>query len=764
MNELRPKNYMPPFPYVGEVLRFIAAILETKPVGRDLDRLAREGDFDSEKVFSIADNVFVLPLPSDCVVVPIKSAEIIAQFRSYFLTCYLAFIRSNPVLGFSRQEVLVGLVRFSVPIVVDLLNSVLTNRVDLLKTFSNANKPIVAGMIWLSSEFQHEWGEYRSSLDKAGQDRTLRWMKGEQQPNASDLFIQLEKFIKEMKIKNDVGRMIFDTFMAVVILQNIYQLDTTGTIKEELRKNACVDTLTPPLVELLLEKIPQTVLAKRKNNVLPYIVQIEEAKTDLLNNQKERHSLSSELDSRITNIEKFVTLHEYEYLNWWQALRIRAIWLVFNGKLTEANAIYKSFMDVVCYTGDENQNNIFKESLVLASALDDRSFLKRLKHIGIVFDYFGKPIQSKESQANKSSRTTVSVVEDWEVLGWKSRFFSVFRKELFFIESPESLIPNISPSIYYLGPEDFAKKPDLAKPDSLITHQGKRYPQITWFTMLGNFTSTKDLIAAGANVNKLSDSGESALLFAIQFMNPDELTDYKECSQDSDLFELISSRDHSINTVSTPTNARKYTCLGCAVETGSLKVVDVLLGFKANPNQFHGISQQSPLYLATKLFPCKKLSLTSGEIDYEGLRRTVPFFRSLTIDEIAIAHQEQTNNPEYIFLMETYEQIINDRRGKRHSREGFLKIIDSLLKSGADPNQPHMINGIKGYTPLMMAAENNSLPVFELMIEHGGNPNITCNSFYFDNPVVDSCWEIAVRWRSGLIVKYLENNRDRFIP
>ena len=91
----------------------------------------------------------------------------------------------------------------------------------------------------------------------------------------------------------------------------------------------------------------------------------------------------------------------------------------------------------------------------------------------------------------------------------------------------------------------------------------------------------------------------------------------------------------------------------------------------------------------------------------------------------------------------------------------MFSIAKVLLENGADPNKKHCINGLIGYTPLMMAAEKNLIDLFELMIKHGGNPNqIARDTSPYSSTI--SCWEIATYWKSNSILQYLEENKDKF--
>ena len=57
----------------------------------------------------------------------------------------------------------------------------------------------------------------------------------------------------------------------------------------------------------------------------------------------------------------------------------------------------------------------------------------------------------------------------------------------------------------------------------------------------------------------------------------------------------------------------------------------------------------------------------------------------------------------------------------QHPVATLLEIIEILLAHGADANAT-VIAPAPGRTALMLAAESDSVPAFELMLRHGGDP------------------------------------------
>lgn len=55
-------NTLPPYPRIGEVYRVLAGAFDTKASNRDIDRFAREGEFDWHLAHGLRDKILVEPL------------------------------------------------------------------------------------------------------------------------------------------------------------------------------------------------------------------------------------------------------------------------------------------------------------------------------------------------------------------------------------------------------------------------------------------------------------------------------------------------------------------------------------------------------------------------------------------------------------------------------------------------------------------------------------------------------------------------------
>ena len=142
----------------------------------------------------------------------------------------------------------------------------------------------------------------------------------------------------------------------------------------------------------------------------------------------------------------------------------------------------------------------------------------------------------------------------------------------------------------------------------------------------------------------------------------------------------------------------------------------------------------------------------------DSLRRQIAAFRGLSNDQIIKTWNSEKNTEARLYI-ERKQHLIYEQFLKYSKNENLYKIAEILLKKGANPNYPLEIKGIRGYTPLMLAAESDNITLFKMMVEYGGNPN---QKALHENAAEISCWEFAFLRNSSHIVKYLEENRDKF--
>ena len=142
----------------------------------------------------------------------------------------------------------------------------------------------------------------------------------------------------------------------------------------------------------------------------------------------------------------------------------------------------------------------------------------------------------------------------------------------------------------------------------------------------------------------------------------------------------------------------------------------------------------------------------------DSLRRQIDAFRGLSNDQIIKTWNSEKNTAARLYI-ERKQHLIYEQFLKYSKKENLYKIAEILLEKGANPNYSLEIKGIRGYTPLMFAAESDNITLFKMMVEHGGDPN---QKALHENAAEISCWEFAFLRNSSHILKYLEENRDKF--
>lgn len=775
---LKPEGYTPPCPTLGEFLREIAKILETKPKDRSLDSLAREDTFDYTLVPELCNKIFTPPFETksknvEGVIENLKydmingayAEEIKNNFKPDFINDAInEEFRENSLQWFTRAQVLPLIIEnVAGPILFGCLLEFVDhqdNEIILLKDLFCSENPVARAFQWLYEQYETKYVEFRKNLDdkikKSDQEKSQRWFTGNQSAPNVNLFEYLDRFVKYAKLSNKEKDLIDVIFFSAKCLENFFKATIKLTTKEKL-----IDAISKSFDE------KQSIFINMWNNKTSSEGRVDDNYYKAFNFLKDHWKSDSNETAPVSRekieevLENLINLAPSPDIHWWQRSRMLGKYALFTGNHDAALKYYNECMESIWYTGDIDLKESFHEALALASFFYKRSFVKRLKQKGIVFNLFGCPKheQGTSSVANKTSRSKDFVVEDWEVNSWVKDFFKYFPEHFFFSPLPVQVGNYPYEDLIYLSEEDWDIAPNLEELDFKFNVSGKIYPQIVFFAEQGNLDAVEKLLREGADVNALSSSGESVLLFAIQNINPTVISGNTTGELNAiRIFDLILSlRKPSAETIKTATNKKKLTCLGCAVETGKPQIVESILKSGADVNQKYSLDLLSPLYKAVQQ---SKAWNRPGEPmihpdQLDGFRRGNPFLHGKTNDEVLdyIEKMRQDGIASMIYKLSSVTYPQND----------IIEIIRLLLARNADPNQKHNNGYLRDYTPLMMAAEMNFIEAFKMMVDKGGNPNQTCNSpTRYGYRIEASCWEIALQWKADKIISFLEENRDRF--
>lgn len=196
---LKPEGYKTPCPTLGEFLRGITGILETKPKNRNLKLFAREDKFDYALVPELCNEIFTLPFETKS-----KNAERVIEnlkcdvingayteeIKNNFIPDFIngainEEFRENSLQWFTRAQVLPKIIEnVAGPILFgSLLNFV---EISLLKDLFCSEDPIVRAFQWLKERYEKEYKKFRSTLCKAAKDKSQKWSSGKDHaPNTS---------------------------------------------------------------------------------------------------------------------------------------------------------------------------------------------------------------------------------------------------------------------------------------------------------------------------------------------------------------------------------------------------------------------------------------------------------------------------------------------------------------------------------------------------------------------------------------------------
>jgi ankyrin repeat protein len=421
-----------------------------------------------------------------------------------------------------------------------------------------------------------------------------------------------------------------------------------------------------------------------------------------------------------TIIQTSSNLHSAEYWIDWSDAR----WHIFSGELAKANQLYKKSFDKASFVAGNNLKYIIKEALVVAAnqSKADIVFLKQLKWALINFGY-----DILSASVSKPSNTVSDTIESWEIEQWKNAFFQVFPKEGLYPDTDFDFKGDAIGPLIVTNPENI--KPDYRNPDRTIKvgDTWKRpMPQIVWFSHNENIEICKRLIEKGADINVKSEVGDTPILIALEALN---LTEVPYRSLNNELYKLISRERHDPETINTRTQKKRLLPIISAVQTSQLEIVDKILSMGADPNGRGRTDEQTALNVCLKLIGILKnpelskieqLNIPTTPEALDSIRRYSQGAFGFSLEDQKKNLEQMESSALYQQIRERYFDLMYQRICENMNLAEMRRVASLLIKAGADANAEHS-SPIKGYTPLMLAAELDEVDLFEIMLVHGGD-------------------------------------------
>ena len=443
--------------------------------------------------------------------------------------------------------------------------------------------------------------------------------------------------------------------------------------------------------------------------------------------------------------------HETTYYYHWMEARYH----LHCGELNRALISYKLAYEQSMYRAGENIGCIIKEAILVASRLQkpDKAFINKLRSMAAVFGFDILP-----NLPTGDTKKKPEVIEEWEISAYAQYFEHYFTKASFFPEAEYPKFYDIRHGAWLVNETKYTVNVNTPNKMLKVGEAGllvKRMPQLVYFAMNDDIAAVNKLIEAGASVNKLSESNESVLLMAVQAL---QVNLCPLNSMRDDLLKVITSKQHTKETVNAITTKRKLTALGCAVQTGRLDVVKAVIELGAEIDQRHDVGGETPLFTCIGLItqhkrPWVPIALAEAyKYSDQNLNAYMAYsagFVPHDKEELKQVIKSKEADPIFLECKNVVGKYISENIKKHTSIDGFREIAKYLIEKGADVNARHD-TALLGYTPLMLAAELDEAELFYLMAKAKGNINDSCINP--ENNRRMSCREIARYWRSQSVI------------
>ncbi|NQZ31712.1 MAG: ankyrin repeat domain-containing protein [Oceanospirillaceae bacterium] len=704
-----------PFPTLFEVIRYVTRILDLKESNKNLDQRAFERVFDPEELNKAVTTLSLLASKS----IGADFSNIIIKHLSSSLDKYAKLIAITAADGVSRSSLMPHLlttfIKDQIVLIVRDIHR-LYGGPDPTMLFSFNSRAVATILNWIENN-EKGWPLYLSALSKEQKDRLSAWSRGDDIPSAQSIYLLQSSYQGPRPEAINWQRVRALLFLARAIdfstrsnqLEEVvddiraalWGAETSANLKDEIAKLqlSLQDNMQDliPSIALLQHELMRTNVKKDPMMLMQHIKSV---KNGLLNQDKN------------TTMKYWLDWHE-------------ARWHVFSGNLKQANQLYKKAFEDSLFRAGINQREIINESLAVAARLDkpDKVFLKHLKWMLINLQYDIPSVTRA-----KSSNVFNDSVENWEIDLWKSSFIHTFPKAGWFKNTRYNLAadrigPLIDTSIEQI-------KPDYRHPNRKIKIGDtweKSMPQLIWFLMVENFEVVEKLIKKGANVNVTSYAGDTPILIALESMNVISVP-FK--SLDDRFFRLISSHEHSPEIINSRTQKTRLLPIISAIETGQLNIVEKVLSLGANPNSRGKTDEQTALsvclkYIAQIKDPTRakknqeSIAITPEALD--SIRRYGAGLTGHTLEQQMNTLARTNNNQAFKHIRSTLIDIIVERAKSKMHLTTMRAIAKLLIEAGANVNAEN-VSPVKGYTPLMHAAEIDEIDLFKLMLKKGGDP------------------------------------------
>ena len=708
---------LPPYPRMGEIFRTLALALDTKASNRQADRYAREGDIDWKLPDTLLDELFVHPLEQ---LLDTEFAQMVRDAFTALRQDYMGLVTSVALDSLTREEALPLLVtHFFVPHAAVLLQRVKQRwgGPDLQDLLIGPHNSIASVMHWLAPEQPGQLAHWAypasTGPDRTGREMVQRWMKGSQLPDTTSMLLWRQALAKHepsiVDLLPHLGHWLLIARALEWAERNAPQAGTKAAVASVVRQKGA-PTDIGYLLSTRAAQVPQQWIALRRTGL--------ELGARLRRSTGKQPGDQGACEQLMHVFEQLLDQHDPHGCGRYALHWFRGRWHALSGDSASALPHYRQAIRLASYRAGPKQIEILKEALALAARDNDLKFISQLKQQAIALGVLMPPIGPAGQ-----------LVEAWEREQLYAALPGLFPPGGLFPQAVSSYHDQPKLPFLLFNPEQMVSRPpDLRHPNRIVKlsyteGQTRQYPQLRLFASFGRADAVRELLRVGADVNQMDTAGGSALLCAIQ---------HARQGGTREVLDLLLATPHSAATLNAVTERKRATALLEAIDYCQPDVVETLLTMGADPELRPQIEGVPALYycvgqLGKVLDPGmthRRLlhSPTSAAHDpllREVLRRSKVSMAGMLGDQDGMA--KAMKNPEYAAIFQSVVLSMVGDLVSQYPIPKLLEIIKILLEHGANPNA--IVNApAKGRTALMLAAESDSVPAFELILRHGGDP------------------------------------------
>ncbi|GAA0250782.1 hypothetical protein GCM10009126_15300 [Rhodanobacter caeni] len=683
MTEERNAMDRPPYPRIGELYRALAGALDTKGKDRAVDRLAREGEFDWTLLPELREGLVMRPIRD---ATDDAFAGVLARFVDRVHAGYLDLVAKVPLDSLNRDDALPLLVEHyfayeGAGLLLDIKEKF--GGPDLMVLLDLEKHPLAVVLDWLN---QHSGVDLVRTVfpDSTGEDRSDRelissWTSGGQIPDLASIK-RVARVVWERA--GDAGRQrapALRHWMVVARALCWFQRESSLPIRTLMGRH-----LLAGLPELDLGHVLS--VANHREGVrfsalkMPALQLYEDLKRTTPKAPGDQGRIRERLDA----FEQLAKVIDPEGRTRYHRAWLYGRWHALSARFDEALDYYEEAVELAHYRAGDQEKQIVEETMVLAALVgNQKALLKRLKHRAVAFGLFVEPRGD-------------AVIEDWEVEHLRRELPRLFPPHGMFPEAPEQKVAPMA--IPMIAAEDLDRlAPDLRNPDRVRTvcsadGQRLRRPQLHFFVSLGRVDDVQTLLDRGASVDQLDASMGSALLCALQRF---------DSKGDRGPLDVILQRHHAKATLDSVTSRKRHTALISAVRSGAPDIVEALLAMGATADQRGMIENVTPLYCCITFLgllgaPRRQLPVMQESVRREHMRR----YGVLGAGTFGDAQSPFANdgNPRHQRIHQELKAAIDANQFEKLSEPKILRMVESLLRSGANPNVAHD-HPVSGRTP-----------------------------------------------------------------